>query len=71
MLRFQKFSVGYCLSSDYGDSDHKDQFHNLLKYSPLHNIKEPQDEKSQYPAILCKAVDYDDLVGNLTSISIG
>ena len=39
MLRFHKFTVGYCWVSDYGSPDEKEHFENLMKISPLHNIK--------------------------------
>lgn len=39
MLRFHKFTVGYCWVSDYGSPDEKEHFENLMKFSPLHNIK--------------------------------
>ncbi|HWH84781.1 MAG TPA: prolyl oligopeptidase family serine peptidase, partial [Burkholderiaceae bacterium] len=58
MLRFQKFSVGAAWTADYGSSDDPAQFANLLRYSPLHNIR----EGSPYPATLVTTADHDDRV---------
>ena len=58
MLRFQKFSAGTGWVADYGSSDDETQFHNLLGYSPLHNIK----AGANYPAILVMTSDHDDRV---------
>ncbi len=58
MLRFQKFTIGWGWVSDYGSSDDSIQFNNLIKFSPLHNIK----ENVEYPAILVTTADHDDRV---------
>ena len=58
MLRFQKFSVGAAWTADYGSSDDPVQFANLLRYSPLHNIK----SGVAYPATLVTTADHDDRV---------
>jgi prolyl oligopeptidase len=62
MLRFQKFTGGYVWCPEYGCSDNKEDFENLRKYSPLHNIKMPSDENIQYPAVFVTTAENDDRV---------
>lgn len=57
MLRYQKFTIGWAWATDYGTSDKKDHFDCLIKYSPLHNLKE-----TSYPATLIVTADHDDRV---------
>jgi prolyl oligopeptidase len=57
MLRYHKFTIGWAWATDYGTSDDEKQFENLLKYSPLHNIK-----NVNYPATLITTGDHDDRV---------
>ena len=58
MLRFHKFTIGWAWESDYGSPDKKDEFENLLAYSPLHNI-----EKNEcYPTTLVTTAKRDDRV---------
>nr|WP_246392380.1 prolyl oligopeptidase family serine peptidase [Microbacter margulisiae] len=58
MLRYQKFTIGWSWASDYGTSDNEDQFHYLLKYSPLQNIR----PGVAYPATFVTTGDHDDRV---------
>ena len=58
MLRFQKFTIGWAWATEYGSSDHADQFKYLLQYSPLHNLK----KGTTYPATLVTTADHDDRV---------
>ena len=58
MLRFQKFTSGVFWTSEFGSSDSARQFPILLKYSPLHNIR----EGVHYPATLVMTADHDDRV---------
>ncbi|MDQ3047603.1 MAG: prolyl oligopeptidase family serine peptidase [Bacteroidota bacterium] len=57
MLRYHKFTIGWAWATDYGTSENKDEFNCLIKYSPLHNIKE-----AEYPATLVTTGDHDDRV---------
>ena len=57
MLRYHKFTIGYAWASEYGSSDHEEQFKYIFPYSPLHNLKE-----IKYPATMVTTADHDDRV---------
>ena len=58
MLRYHKFTIGWAWATEYGRSDKKEDFENLYKYSPLHNLK----PGVKYPATLVTTGDHDDRV---------
>ncbi|MCB0523553.1 MAG: S9 family peptidase [Lewinellaceae bacterium] len=57
MLRYHQFTIGYAWATDYGRSDNAEEFPCLLKYSPLHNVKDVA-----YPATMITTADHDDRV---------
>ena len=58
MLRFHKFTIGWAWESDYGSPDNKEEFENLLAYSPYHNVL----ENRCYPKTLVTTASRDDRV---------
>ena len=58
MLRFQKFTIGWAWTAEYGSSDEPEQFKYIYKYSPLHNISPTKP----YPAIMIRTAERDDRV---------
>ena len=58
MLRFDKFTGGRAWVTEYGTSSNKEDFENLIKYSPLQNVK----PGACYPATLVTTADHDDRV---------
>ncbi|KAF9579797.1 hypothetical protein BGW38_003802 [Lunasporangiospora selenospora] len=64
MLRFHKFTIGHAWQSDYGyPDDNKEDFLNLHKYSPLHNI----NTDKPYPPLALFTSSHDDRVVPLHS----
>jgi prolyl oligopeptidase len=58
MLRFQKFTIGWAWTSEYGSAEDAEQFKFLYAYSPLHNIR----KGLSYPPVLVTTADHDDRV---------
>ena len=58
MLRFQKFTIGWAWTSEYGSAENADQFRFIYPYSPLHNIR----KGIAYPPVLVTTADHDDRV---------
>ena len=59
MLRFQKFTIGWAWTSDYGSADDDAaMFAYLRGYSPYHNLK----PGTKYPATMVTTSDHDDRV---------
>jgi prolyl oligopeptidase len=58
MLRFEKFTIGWAWTSDYGSAQKPDDFRFLYAYSPLHHIA----KGCCYPATMITTADHDDRV---------
>lgn len=55
MLRYHRFTTGWTWSTDYGTSEQAGDFQQLVRYSPLHNIK-----ADVYPATMVLTREKDD-----------
>jgi prolyl oligopeptidase len=58
MLRFNKFTIGWAWTSDYGSPDNAGDFPALHAYSPLHHIR----PGVPYPPTFITTADHDDRV---------
>jgi prolyl oligopeptidase len=58
MLRFNKFTIGWAWTSDYGSPENPEEFKALYAYSPLHHIR----KGTAYPATFITTADHDDRV---------
>lgn len=58
MLRFEKYTIGWAWTSDYGSAQKPEDFAYLYAYSPLHHIR----KGVCYPPTLITTADHDDRV---------
>ncbi|WP_026733028.1 prolyl oligopeptidase family serine peptidase [Fischerella sp. PCC 9605] len=58
MLRFNKYTIGWAWTPEYGSPENPEEFKALYAYSPLHNLK----PGTAYPATLITTADHDDRV---------
>jgi prolyl oligopeptidase len=58
MLRYDRFTCGAAWTAEYGTSQNPEQFAYLVRYSPLHSLK----QGTRYPATLVITADHDDRV---------
>lgn len=55
MLRYQNYTIGNASTGEFGSSEDSTHADNLLKYSPIHNLKD-----TVYPSVLIITADHDD-----------
>ena len=58
MVRFPNFTGGHHWIHEYGEKDKSNTLKNMLKYSPLHNVK----DDVKYPPTMVMTGDHDDRV---------
>ncbi len=58
MLRFNRFTIGWAWTSDYGSPDNAEEFKALYAYSPYHKVQ----SGTSYPATMITTGDHDDRV---------
>lgn len=58
MVRYHRLPRGWAWIGEYGTADDPDQFRAILRYSPLHNLR----ERTKYPATLIMTSEQDDRV---------
>ncbi len=66
MLRFHRFTIGWGWCGDYGCADSAEDFKYLVKYSPVHNVKD-----IAYPPTMVVTGDHDDRVVPAHSFKFG
>lgn len=60
MVRFHTYPLGHTFTEEFGSPVNQTELECILKYSPLHNIKEPTSNKNQYPSTLIIAASNDE-----------